>query len=137
MTSAYTVEVDGFQSAPLIRGETFLSPSGVSSVAFQSAPLIRGETEIPKGVYGRAGTFQSAPLIRGETLTACIALSKSCSISIRSPHTRGDPLVDNYGNVSDVFNPLPSYEGRPPERHIGSNPDTFSSAPLIRGETPA
>ena len=57
--------------------------------------------------------FQSTPLIRGET-----------------------ELAETIG-VSENFNPLPSYEGRPRRLLLDAMRPQFQSTPLIRGETTA
>ncbi len=125
-----------FQSAPLIRGETFLRP--------RHARPVRNFNPLPS-YEGRRG-FQTAG-------------SPTVYISIRSPHTRGDtptawssgaiaifqsaPLIR--GETTDRrrrrsarqnFNPLPSYEGRQAGGQPRARRIQFQSAPLIRGETP-
>ena len=59
---------------------------------FQSTPLIRGETDSMR-CFPSPFQFQSTPLIRGETMV----------VRTRARQTRH-------------FNPLPSYEGRHPDR---------------------
>ena len=56
-------------------------------------------------------------------------------ISIRSPHTRGDPYYSATSALDDYFNPLPSHEGRPCPYPACIVPNPFQSTPLIRGET--
>ena len=100
--------------------------------------------------------FQSTPLIRGETGVHRM-IGVDYSISIHSPHTRGDPPrlmktlrcwhfnplpsyegrqggAGGYQPPTD-FNPLPSYEGRPAGYFFCPRQYRFQSTPLIRGET--
>ena len=82
-------ELDGFQSTPLIRGETRKSTSGMpEAMVFQSTPLMRGETSVRTCVC-RALIFQSTPLRRGETAQNG-GTAAGRGISIHSPHARGD-----------------------------------------------
>ena len=101
----------GFQSTPLIRGETKSRKHSKMSSKFQSTPLIRGETLIAAAQKLYEGPFQSTPLIRGET-QGRHAVAGYGRISIHSPHTRGDASVNIWGSLVFNFNPLPSYEGR-------------------------
>ena len=79
--------------------------------------------------------FQSTPLIRGETAPKGFIFSLS-TISIHSPHTRGDSVCFTTATSFPAnFNPLPSYEGRPPPSSGGQARVVFQSTPLIRGET--
>ena len=58
------------------------------------------------------------------------------SISIHSPHTRGDRMRIWLSSATGYFNPLPSHEGRlnfPAPLRVAA---PFQSTPLTRGETP-
>ena len=95
-----------------MRGETFFAGQFVSDFAFQSTPLMRGETTEASSVRG------------------------AISISIHSPHTRGDARAMCRKRTRLYFNPLPSCEGRRrPPRWWPSPRPRFQSTPLIRGET--
>ena len=122
-----------FQSTPLIRGETERAAKSGTVAKFQSTPLIRGETHTSM-TRSQSRKFQSTPLIRGET-QATINVRVSRSISIHSPHTRGDSCGYSCRSRSWHFNPLPSYEGRPSASASRVRITTFQSTPLIRGET--
>ena len=101
--------------------------------------------------------FQSTPLMRRETC-GFIQITLLLSISIHSPHARGDDVGDHESGYRRYFNPLPSCEGRrPPEQNDeallpisihspharGDKRRTmetgsrfrFQSTPLMRGET--
>ena len=100
--------------------------------------------------------FQSTPLIRGETMYKEYC-EDSGTISIHSPHARGDgrarwsasrdphfnPLPSCEGRQKPrrvraplgYFNPLPSYEGRPITKIKREGTSVFQSTPLMRGET--
>ena len=80
--------------------------------------------------------FQSTPLMRGETMLAPSCLYAH-TISIHSPHARGDFLLLIIFIPSFYFNPLPSCEGRPYVNTADPNHDQFQSTPLMRGETRA
>ena len=100
----------GFQSTPLMRGETIdelrLSAAGL----FQSTPLMRGETKAAMLSQAQAA-FQSTPLMRGET-PLVVGSCASFAISIHSPHARGDQARPRTPCGTCNFNPLPSCEGR-------------------------
>ena len=81
---------DLFQSTPLTRGETETLESKRASGKFQSTPLTRGETRWKEQLLRKA-IFQSTPLTRGET-NAVSPSRAPATISIHSPHTRGDYL---------------------------------------------
>ena len=148
---------DRFQSTPLMRGETHRccgilqghaisihSPhargdgsggggnTGVSR--FQSTPLTRGETRQDGRRRRRPGDFNPLPSCEGRLPgNPTCRRSRSISIhsphargdheglkrggagliSIHSPHARGDPLTVARPLRYRYFNPLPSYEGRP------------------------
>ena len=57
------------------------------------------------------------------------------TISIRSPHARGDPRRVVTAPLRRNFNPLPSCEGRQESRNPKKCLSIFQSTPLIRGET--
>ena len=124
-----------FQSAPLIRGETSRRTATCPPYRISiRSPHTRGDVNMVRGITagvhfnplpsyeGRPGwggrrayglcEFQSAPLIRGETKVSHCP-PPSCTISIRSPHTRGDRTRADFVQF----------------------PTIFQSAPLIRGET--
>ena len=63
-------------------------------------------------------TFQSTPLMRGETHIDC-QICRFQSISIHSPHVRGDGGSFFIPRFPTYFNPLPSCEGRP-MKQLGS-----------------
>ena len=74
--------------SPHARGDRRSALTAHKTTRFQSTPLMRGETwEIP--FAGQTGLFQSTPLMRGETQDLH-RLPAALSISIHSPHARGD-----------------------------------------------
>ena len=56
-------------------------------------------------------------------------------ISIHSPHTRGDECPPDGAYYLCHFNPLPSHEGRHGALPLSSIENLFQSTPLTRGET--
>ena len=100
-----------FQSTPLMRGETNQSRYSILYKRyFNPLPSCEGRQD-PKPISKRNLTFQSTPLMRGETNSAQYVL-RSASISIHSPHARGDPMRSCIRPIDRDFNPLPSCEGR-------------------------
>ena len=59
----------------------------------------------------------------------------SGSISIHSPHTRGDVVCNALRNYLDISIHSPHTRGDGAAGE-GERPDAFQSTPLIRGETP-
>ena len=78
--------------------------------------------------------FQSTPLMRRETC-GFIQITLLLSISIHSPHARGDDVGDHESGYRRYFNPLPSCEGRRKWCRHEWPPEQFQSTPLMRGET--
>ena len=123
-----------FQSTPLVRGETKAARMLRRCGIFQSAPLSRGETMNNwSGIWDKI-LFHSAPLMRGETLTQRFFIHV-ITISIHSPHARGDVAEVRQTMRGLNFNPLPSCEGRPNCGVACSVCIRFQSTPLMRGET--
>ena len=152
-----SAKVKGFQSTPLMRGETrgggrgttrretisihsphtggdAISSTGSASQTFQSTPLTRGET-ISIHTSLKYEGFQSTPLTRGETRKSQQRRHVWRRISIHSPHTRGDLSGTDVTLTQADFNPLPSYEGRLVLTRLKRLRRRFQSTPLIRGET--
>ena len=143
-----------FQSTPLIQGETniqwifdrcsdYFNPlpsyKGRQSCfvefwshhLFQSTPLIQGET---RNVIYNSGSFkfQSTPLIQGET-GKVIGLPAVDTISIHSPHTRGDLCSEHHKEADQDFNPLPSYKGRREDLEQSGEIRYFNPLPSYKG----
>ena len=78
--------------------------------------------------------FQSTPLMRGETVKN-EELKDKMSISIHSPHARGDAVSYTPRHTPPYFNPLPSCEGRQAVCSFFAWFRLFQSTPLMRGET--
>ena len=76
--------------------------------------------------------FQSTPLIRGETPFRR-AIHPIISISIRSPHTRGDASPAPAAPAAPDFNPLPSHEGRRLDIMMRQGPQDFNPLPSHEG----
>ena len=144
-----------FQSTPLIRGETISPLQNKSLSAFQSTPLIRGETlRLMYTILSQR--FQSTPLIRGETagwlVNPCFdtisihsphtrgdrfrrQLRRTSSISIHSPHTRGDEEIEFLKTKLDISIHSPHTRGDVSLGSVLHCVCKFQSTPLIRGET--
>ena len=69
--------------------------------AFQSTPLIRGETGAGVKLAYQRDVFQSTPLIRGETKALAESMAAE-SISIHSPHARGDFVLSTYYDIQII-----------------------------------
>ena len=104
-------KASNFNPLPSCEGRQRLAIQSVSKFPFQSTPLMRGET-LPLPRQSRARTISiHSPHARGDLdeLLAQIA----ATISIHSPHARGDTIYRFRFLASSYFNPLPSCEGRP------------------------
>ena len=82
----------------------------------------------------RRQQFQSTPLIRGETI-AVGAVSSPVTISIHSPHTRGDLCALILTGAQKRFQSTPLIRGETCVMTALYSSRTFQSTPLIRGET--
>ena len=107
----YHFELRGFQSTPLMRGETgwLVNPCFDSKISIHS-PHARGDNK----QLTNSGLF---------------------FISIHSPHARGDYDKCSYSRGELYFNPLPSCEGRHVCKMQECCKSKFQSTPLMRGET--
>ena len=101
-------------------------------VGFQSTPLMRGETFVPDALT-RITAFQSTPLMRGETSPALVRAAH-LPISIHSPHARGDTTVLS-GACGAIFQSTPLMRGETLPDHHKMLSRPFQSTPLMRGET--
>ena len=101
--------------SPHARGDPATSATPSPPYAFQSTPLMRGETVFQLAVFDLHCGFQSTPLMRGETIERGHT-TRPRSISIHSPHARGDRKSLKLRLTEKDFNPLPSCEGRPFQR---------------------
>ena len=108
---------DAFQSTPLMRGETLSPPYFPPFVVFQSTPLMRGETSTASLRTLNMCHFNPLPSCEGRR-NGRVEYSIIDSISIHSPHARGDRAEFRRRHVRLYFNPLPSCEGRHISRRI-------------------
>ena len=150
------VHLDEFQSTPLMRGETQAREAkNIWRLYFNPLPSYEGRLSLARSCV-RATHFNPLPSCEGRS-SGCVWLYTisdfnplpSCegrraakigkkvaqTISIHSPHTRGDCPSPCRPSRRTYFNPLPSREGR----HLGIDIDKavreFQSTPLMRGET--
>ena len=100
---------------------------------FQSAPLMRGATFLGRRADRRGRVSIRAPHARGDHRRH--PGSAGQVVSIRAPHARGDRRRRCQGRRSSCFNPRPSCEGRPSARLANVCDESFQSAPLMRGAT--
>ena len=123
-----------FQSTPLMRGETAISlPSRRTSSSFQSTPLMRGETNMALEKFLQQ-IFQSTPLMRGETRVFCLLYQTYINFN-PLPSCEGRRKTRCISRLILYFNPLPSCEGRPYSCFPQIPASRFQSTPLMRGET--
>ena len=142
--------------SPHTRGDKPYSKNLFTNPNFNPLPSYEGRRL--RGALHRAPRrFQSTPLIRGETRLA-LSIPFVQTISIHSPHTRGDSARFSCLTTEQVFqstpltrgetgwttplqaarrnfNPLPSHEGRPHKIAVRRTTPEFQSTPLMRGET--
>ena len=80
-------------------------------------------------------TFQSTPLMRGETITFTQYFNDR-SISIHSPHARGDICAVSTRRICFIFQSTPLMRGETVTPISSTHADrSFQSTPLMRGET--
>ena len=82
----------------------------------------------------RTKRFQSTPLMRGETVSVVIQRS-AASISIHSPHARGDGTCESKRSDAGAFQSTPLMRGETIHTHGNIGVTSFQSTPLMRGET--
>ena len=135
MYAPITKDDNGFQSTPLMRGETIHTAiMGLKSGISIHSPHARGDVQVRKLDQPRT-KFQSTPLMRGETKSQVTFFR--ASIFQSTPLMRGE-TVDLPNDVLHIqhFNPLPSCEGRLLRAATEAGVLQFQSTPLMRGETP-
>ena len=94
-----------------MRGETSVNlNTDKASCNFNPLPSCEGRPLFTDSLSSYT-IFQSTPLMRGETLQSFRPFRPS-SISIHSPHARGDDIHSLFFCKDRDFNPLPSCEGR-------------------------
>ena len=103
-------------------------------LAFQSTPLMRGETVKNEELKDKMSISIHSPHARGDQYGRVIA-GAVATISIHSPHARGDEELLDFIMRDCNFNPLPSCEGRRRVVYATSYTSIFQSTPLMRGET--
>ena len=146
-----------FQSTPLIRGATRGRAELHRDIRISiHAPHTRGD-RAPGVLTQSRRHFNPRPSYEGRR-SAARRLEGRVRISIHAPHTRGDPLTFFIIFAASLFqstplirgatpprrtrpartgnfNPRPSYEGRPVERHhLGRAGDISIHAPHTRGD---
>ena len=111
-------------------------PGGVifipSSIQFQSTPLIRGETALIDGYKAQISISIHSPHTRGDKNHR--DKESSLFISIHSPHTRGD-FSGGAGPPPAAFQSTPLIRGETRVDVLFQRYERFQSTPLIRGET--
>ena len=78
--------------------------------------------------------FQSTPLMRGETFTVENSYL-GLSISIHSPHARGDRRAGEACRMRTSFQSTPLTRGETKSQSFTIRAPRFQSTPLMRGET--
>ena len=120
-----------FQSTPLMRGETRPRKKSGLSREFQSTPLMRGETSLNPRPEAIPSISIHSPHARGDAITYHVLATDE--ISIHSPHARGDFTKPAPGGHPFDFNPLPSCEGRRAGNFIFAGPHNFNPLPSCEG----
>ena len=106
-----------------------------SSAAFQSTPLMRGETFFLQFRRGTRSISIHSPHARGDGLF-CRVLTGD-GISIHSPHARGDLFGHFVPSIRTISIHSPHARGDPAAAPMIGGGGLFQSTPLMRGETPA
>ena len=99
-----------FNPLPSCEGRPYVNTADPDHDQFQSTPLMRGETRAAPNLASARSNFNPLPSCEGRLSKS--SLSSARSISIHSPHARGD------------------FSGQ-----FLFPPDRFQSTPLMRGET--
>ena len=94
---------------------------------------MRGETRYRYPLCSPVNHFNPLPSCEGRPFLQ-LSITKS-TISIHSPHARGDLFALPCGFSRVYFNPLPSCEGRRNGDRFNRSARRFQSTPLMRGET--
>ena len=123
-----------FNPLPSCEGRPSRATRPARTSTFQSTPLMRGETRTRGVIAMIAGRFQSTPLMRGETKRRAESLWQK-SISIHSPHARGDHTDCPYNDGHSISIHSPHARGDSARDIQLSRPFGFQSTPLMRGET--
>ena len=130
-TTAACLETD-FNSLPSHEGRPLRHGCDADAGGFQSTPLIRGETCVDAIEKAQKEISIHSPHTRGDYWYSAVCVDMLISIhsphtrgdrfrpirrlpskiSIHSPHTRGDRSAWRVSRAFCHFNPLPSYEGR-------------------------
>ena len=97
--------------SPHARGDAAGEGGQAPAKQFQSTPLMRGETVYPRGRGSRKNDFNPLPSCEGRRAGAQLFFAP-LTISIHSPHARGDNFPHRGAPAPRDFNPLPSCEGR-------------------------
>ena len=122
----------GFQSTPLMRGETPISLPSISAFGFQSTPLMRGETNGESHLLDKLDISIHSPHARGDPKQSYILPTDR--ISIHSPHARGDEVGPDAVGGDFLFQSTPLMRGetRPPSRRPQSH-SYFNPLPSCEG----
>ena len=100
-----------FNPLPSCEGRLLWRKAARPDHPFQSTPLMRGETRLRLDVIQTETISIHSPHTRGDVQQ--VVHMHILIISIHSPHARGDALCGRRRFRRPYFNPLPSCEGRP------------------------
>ena len=104
------------------------------TMLFQSTPLMRGETDYSEGVKTEVSISIHSPHARGDG-KRLILVDDSIVISIHSPHARGDNGLNSVLASSLISIHSPHARGDTATITISKGIKPFQSTPLMRGET--
>ena len=124
---------DGFNPRPSCEGRPRQFCHHLPRAGFQSAPLLRGATFVDGDAAGVVDVSIRAPLARGDP-TKIRAPTRSSSFNPR-PSCEGRLEDERIRCPRRSFNPRPSCEGRPWIAESLEIWPQFQSAPLLRGAT--
>ena len=100
---------------------------------FNPLPSREGRPPLPER-RKKMSEFQSTPLMRGETFTVENSYL-GLSISIHSPHARGDRRAGEACRMRTSFQSTPLTRGETKSQSFTIRAPRFQSTPLTRGET--
>ena len=133
--TSYRQQQQHFNPLPSCEGRPLRYLSRRAGWGFQSTPLMRGETRYSERFSVAANISIHSPHARGDFLPIpffCTTLK----ISIHSPHARGDLSTIHLATSTMHFNPLPSCEGRLRPRIAHNIIINFNPLPSCEGRRP-
>ena len=123
-----------FNPLPSCEGRPYTRARSGDTILFQSTPLMRGETSAGSPAWRHRPHFNPLPSCEGRPSAGYFFVPVS-TISIHSPHARGDLTMLQRRNLLDQFQSTPLMRGETWAVNHLFTIFRFQSTPLMRGET--